>query len=154
MKRKGKLWNAFCSTENLLEAMRRAQRGKRFKDTVSNFNFNQERELLRLQSELIRGYYRCGAYRSFSIYEPKHRFISAAPYRDRVIHQAVCRIIDPIFEKGFIHDLYSNRKEKGAHRAVTRYQNFCRHNAYVLKCDISKYFASVDKQKLFGLICH
>ena len=152
MKRHGGLFEKFCSFENLLEAARKAQLGKRYQTTVSRFNFTVEQELFRLQKELVADTYHCGTYTNFYIYEPKQRYISAAPYRDRIIHQAICQVIAPIFEATFIADLYSNRVGKGTHRAADYYQKNCRLNAYVLKCDISKYFSSVDKLILFKLI--
>ena len=152
MKRHGKLFAEFCSFKNLLAASQAAQRAKRYAVSTSRFNFQLEQNLLRLRAALLDGTYRCGPYTNFYIYEPKQRFISAAPYVDRVVHHALCQIIGPIFEKTFVFDLYSNRASKGTHKAVDQYQRFCRLNPYVLKCDVSKYFASVDQAVLFEVI--
>lgn len=146
------LWDKICSFQNLLLAAQKAQKGKRFQDNVGRFNFNLEAELLLLQNELQNQAYQPGLYRSFYIYEPKKRMISAAPYRDRVVHHALCNIIEPIFDKMFIYDSYANRKEKGTHKAVNRFTEFCRKNKYVLKSDIKKYFPSIDHQILYDLI--
>lgn len=70
--------------------------------------------------------------------------ISAAPYRDRVVHHALCNIIEPLFERTFIFDSYANRKGKGTHRAIRRYQYYAQRYPYVLKCDIRKFFPSID----------
>jgi retron-type reverse transcriptase len=78
------------------------------------------------------------------IYDPKERMISAAPFRDRVVHHALCNVIEPVFEKTFIHDSYANRKGKGTHKAIERYQHYARRYRYVLKCDIKKFFPSLD----------
>jgi len=105
-----------------------------------------------LQDELIEKTYLPGPYKEFHISEPKLRLISAAPYRDRVVHHALCNIIEPIFDKTFIHDSYACRKGKGTHRAIDRFQLFARKTRYVLKCDIVKYFPSIDHEILYDLI--
>jgi len=138
------LFPLICSFENLLEASRKARKGKRSKTDVGRFEIELEKELLTVREELVSNRYSPGRYREFHVYEPKKRFISAAPYRDRVVHHAVCNIIEPIFERTFIHDSYANRKEKGTHRAILRYQRLCRRNKYLLKCDIKKFFPSID----------
>jgi len=142
------LFENIVAFDNLLLAAKKAQKGKRFKTGTARFNINLEREILQIRRELIDGTYIPGAYTEFFIYEPKKRMISAAPYRDRVVHHALCNVIEPIFDRRFIFDLYSNRKGKGTHRAVLRYQNFARKNKYVLKCDIRKFFPSIDHEIL------
>lgn len=144
MKTYSNLFESICSFENLLSAARKAQKGKRFRDNVGRFNANLENELIAIQSELLGKTYQPGRYRVFEIYRPKKRMISAAAYRDRVVHHALCNIIVPLIEKKFIFDSYSNRKGKGTHKAILRYQEFSRKNAFALKCDISKYFPSID----------
>ena len=144
MKTYNRLFNRICSFENLLLAARKAQDGKRFQEEVARFNFHLERELYRLQEELQTRIYRPGPYHEFHIYEPKLRKISAAPYRDRVVHHALCNVIEPIFDRTFIFDSYACRKGKGTHKAVDRFTEFCRKSDYVLKCDIKKYFPSID----------
>lgn len=86
------------------------------------------------------------------MYEPKRRKISAAPFRDRVVHHALCQVIEPIFEPTFIHDSYACRVNKGTHRAVERSQRFARQYRYVLKADIRKFFPSVDHAILLSLL--
>ena len=154
MKTYNHLFEQICSFENLLSAAKKAQKGKRSKQDVAMFNFRLEHELLKLQEELLNGTYQPGEYYEFYIFEPKKRMISAAPYRDRVVHHALCNVIEPIFDKSFIYDTYACRKGKGTHRAVERFTQFCRKNKYVLKCDIKKYFPSIDHEILYELICH
>ncbi len=88
MKRHGNLWPQVTDFGNLLAAARQAQRGKRTRANVLEFNYNIESQLPGLQIELLSQTYRPGAYRTFEIVEPKRRMISAAPYRDRVVHHA------------------------------------------------------------------
>ena len=146
MKRHGNLWGQVVSFEALLHAAEEARRGKRFRPAVAAFHFNQERELWKLHEELTTKTYRPGAYRSFFIYEPKERQISAAPYRDRVVHHALTGVLEPIFEKTFIADSYACRKGKGTHAGVNRCQEFARRFRYVLKADIQKFFPSLDHE--------
>ena len=148
MKTHKNLWPAVTSFQNLLLAARRAQRGKRFRRSTAEFNFNLESELLLLRRELLDRTYEPGPYRTFYIHEPKKRLISAAPYRDRVVHHAVCNVIEPLFERGFIDDSYACRVGKGTHAAVDRFQGYLRRLSFVLKCDVRKFFPSIDHEIL------
>lgn len=148
MKRFGNLWPEVTDFTNLLEASRKAQRGKRFREYTLSFNYNLETELFKLQEELLNKTYIPGRYRTFEIVEPKKRMISAAPYRDRVVHHALCNVIEPIFERTFIADSYANRAGYGTHRALRRFTGFARSSRYILQCDIRKYFPSIDHEIL------
>ncbi|MBP0004120.1 MAG: RNA-directed DNA polymerase [Cyanobacteria bacterium SBC] len=148
MKRYGNLYPQITDFSNLLAAAKQAQKGKRFRDSVLEFNYNLETELIRLQSELESKTYQPGEYRTFEIFEPKRRLISAAPYRDRVVHHALCNVITPIFERTFIDTSYANRTGFGTHRALRKFTQFARSSEYVLQCDIRKYFPSIDHQIL------
>jgi retron-type reverse transcriptase len=138
--------------DNLYRAYRAARRGKRDKLQVFAFEFAYEDEVLRLQEELATQVYCPGPYTSFHITDPKRRRISAAPFRDRVVHHALCQVIEPIFERRFIHDSYANRVGKGTHRALDRCQEFSRRYRYVLQGDIEQFFASIDHAILRGLL--
>ncbi|UJB69755.1 RNA-directed DNA polymerase [Acaryochloris sp. 'Moss Beach'] len=144
MRRVGNLWSQIIAFQNLLHAARQAQKGKRYQANVLQFNHHLETELFTIQSELATNTYTPGPYRTFEIFEPKLRLISAAPYRDRVVHHALCNIIVPVFEPTFIRDSYANRWGYGTHRAVQRFTQFARSSRYVLQCDIRKYFPSID----------
>jgi retron-type reverse transcriptase len=152
MKRYGNLWPAITDFDNLLKAARQAQQGKRFRDNVLAFNFALERELFTLQTELRDHTYQPGGYRTFEIKDPKPRLISAAPYRDRVVHHALCNVIVPLLEPTLIYDTYANRVGYGTHRALNRFTEFARRYRYCLQCDIQKYFPSIDHEILKGLI--
>jgi retron-type reverse transcriptase len=152
MKRYGHLWPRLIAFENLLRAAEQACRGKRFRPSVAAFHFRLEPELLRLQEELVNQTYQPGPYRTFTICEPKPRQISAAPYRDRVVHHALVNVLEPIFERRFIADSYATRKGKGTHAAVRRCQHFARRFRYVLKADVQKFFPSTDHGVLKALI--
>ena len=152
VKRQGNLWDRMISFESLLLAAHAAARGKRFKPGVARFVFDLERQLLLLHEELASKTYRPGPYRTFTIYEGKTRQISAAPFRDRVVHHALTGVLEPIFERSFIFDSYACRKGKGTHAAVDRCQQFARRYRYVLKADVRKFFPSIDHQILKTLI--
>ncbi|TVP65951.1 MAG: RNA-directed DNA polymerase [Leptolyngbya sp. LCM1.Bin17] len=152
MKRYGYLWQEVVDFSNLLAASRQAQKGKRFRDNILRFNYDLENQLIKLQQELLTQTYRPGDYTTFHVKEPKPRLISAAPYRDRVVHHALCNVIMPIFERTFIYDSYANRVGFGSHRALKRFTQFSRSSRYVLQCDIRKYFPSIDLAILKRLI--
>jgi len=126
------MYNALTSWNNLLLAYKKASAGKRGQANVAIFEYRLEDNLFRLQEELQQKAYRPGPYVNFHIHEPKHRLISAAPFRDRVVHHALCNIIEPIFERSFIFDSYANRVGKGTHRALDRCQEFARRFKYVI----------------------
>ena len=144
MKTYRNLYPKIANFENLYLAYRKARKGKRGKTPAAEFERRQEEELLALEEELIERKYQPGAYDNFLIHEPKKRLISAAPFRDRVVHHALCRVIEPIWEKRFIHDSYANRVGKGTHRAIDSAQKFARSYPYVLQCDVKQFFPSID----------
>jgi len=144
MKTYARLYPQLCSFENLYQSYRAARRGKRMHASVAAFEYDQEGELLRLRDELQARAWQPGPYHSFYIHDPKRRLISAAPFRDRVVHHALVNVIEPIWEARFIHDTYANRVGKGTHRALDRCQQFARRYRYALQCDIRQFFPSID----------
>jgi len=137
---------------NLLLAYRKASRGKRGKASAAGFEYRLADHLIDLQTDLLNQTYQPGGYVHFTIHEPKRRKISAAPFRDRVVHHALCSVIEPIFERRFIFDSYANRIGKGTHRAIDRLQTFARRWTYVLRCDIKQHFASLDHAILHNIL--
>lgn len=152
MKSYNNLYPAIISFTNLLRASEKARKGKRFKASCAAFELNLETELVRLFDDLEQMTYRHGRYRQFMVCDPKQRVISAAPYRDRVVHHALCNIVEPLFDRSFIHDTYACRTGKGTHKAVDRYTCYARKYRYVLKCDIRKYFHCIDHEILKGIL--
>ena len=142
------LFDRIASFEALHAAALRAAKGKRAKPGVAAFLANLEKEVLQLERQLRDGRYRPGRYKKIEIFDPKHRVVSAAPFRDRVVHHAFCAVCEPIFDRGFIHDSYANRKGKGTHRAVARYEKFRDAARYILRCDIYRYFPAIDHEIL------
>ena len=137
---------------NLWLAYQEAARGKRGHPDVAAFELYLGDELVRLEGELAAQTYHPGPYHSFYIHEPKKRLISAAPFRDRVVHHALCSASVPFFERRMIADSYANRPGKGTHRALDRCQHFSRRYAYCLPCDVRQYFPSIDHHLLEGIL--
>ena len=152
MKRHKHLFEEFCSLENLFAASREALKGKRCKPGVARYFAEQEKEVVALAEALRTGEYRHGTYRYFTIHEPKERVVAAAPFRDRVLHHAIVRMLEPIFERRFIEDSFACRKGKGTHAALRRAADFARRSRYALKCDVTKYFPSIDHLVLLRLL--
>jgi retron-type reverse transcriptase len=152
MKRCGYLWDGLISLRNLFRAAAKARRGKRDRSDVAAFHLRLEPELLALRDELAAGAYRPGPYRCFLVADKKPRLIAAAPYRDRVVHHALCNVLEPLWERSFDPDSYACRRGKGSHAAMRRAQQLARRSAYVWKADVRKFFPSVDRAVLRGLL--
>ena len=142
------LFDRIASFGALHAATLRAARGKRAKPGVAAFLANLEPEILRLERDLLTGNYRPGCYKTIEVRESKHRIVSAAPFRDRVVHHAFCAVCEPIFERSFIDDSYANRTGKGTHRAIARYEQYRDRFRQVLRCDVYRYFPAIDHQIL------
>jgi len=148
MKRYADLWPGLINWKNLLLAAKRARRGKRDRPVVQQFDFQLEWELLLLRSELEKGSYHPGPFRTHKIFRPKTRMISAAPYRDRVVHHAIMNVLEPILETHFYQHSYACRVRKGTHAASRHLQTLLRTYRYSLQFDIRKFFPSIDHDVL------
>ncbi len=153
------LYNRLCSPKNLRFAFRKARKGKTLRPYVIEFESRLEENLQTLQTELLFHTYRPRPLQSFILRDPKTRKISRSDFRDRVVHHALCNVIEPIFERRFIYDSYANRKGKGPLRALERFDVFKRkvsgnntRACFVLKADIRHYFDTVDHDILLSLI--
>lgn len=147
MRRIGNLKEEFLDFTNLYFAYGKAFRGTKSPEAYA-FAFQAEGEIFRLQKELREEVYHPAPYRYFTIYEPKERVISVAPFRDRVVHHALVNVLEPIYEARFIFHSYATRKNKGTHRAIEKAQKYLRNNHWYLKMDIRKYFDSIIHGKL------
>ncbi len=143
-RRHADLFERIASFSTLHEATARAVRGKRRKPGAAVFMANLERELLHLERQLQDGTWQPGRYVEIPIRDPKPRLVSAAPFRDRVVHHALCAVVAPILERSFIPDSYANRRGYGTHRAVARYEHFRDRHRHVLRADIWRYFPAID----------
>ena len=120
------LFQKLCSFDNLFEAYWNARRHKTRKPYVLEFEKDLQNNLFKLQWEFLTQTYSPHPLTTFTVRDPKTRKISAAHFRDRVVHHALCNIIQPIFESKFIHDTYANRKGKGTLAALKRFVFFVR----------------------------
>lgn len=156
---KRNLWQELCSYDNLLLAFKKARKHKTLKDYVIFFEKKLKNNLLMLRSELLLHCYSPKPLINFIIRDPKTRKISKSNFRDRIIHHALCNIIEPIFERSFIFDSYANRLGKGTLKAIERLNDFKRKVSknntlpcYMLKADIRRYFETVNHKVLMKVI--
>ncbi len=145
--------------ENLLEAWKEFRRGKRKKLDVLEFQADLIQQVMELHRDLVGQTYCHGGYHHFRISDPKSRDIHKASVRDRLLHHAIYRKLYPFFDRTFTHDSYSCRIGKGTHKAMNRFRAFAyqvsknhTRTAWVLKCDIRKFFASIDHEVLYGIL--
>jgi RNA-directed DNA polymerase len=147
------------SLENLLEAWKEFLNGKRSRSDVQQFERNLMSNLISLHQELTTKSYKHSSYEAFGVADPKPRSIHKASVRDRLLHHALYRKLCPFFDKTFIADSYSCRIGKGTHKAMERFNGFFNRmsdnhtkTVWVLKCDIRKFFASVDQSILMEIL--
>ena len=153
MKREDNLFEKICNIQNLHESYYKASKRKRQSAEYLGFRQNAEKKLEELRQDLLQENYTAAAYRQFTIIDPKERIISAAPFKDRIVHHAIINVLEPVFERQFIYHTYACRKGKGTH-AAARYAFKCAgHSEYFLKLDVRKYFDSIDHRVLKSLLC-
>lgn len=144
---------------NLFLAWKEFILGKRSKKDVQEFSRDLIDNILSLHENLVNMTYRHGGYHSFYINDPKRRHIHKACVKDRLLHHAIYRRLYPFFERTFIHDSYSCRLDKGVYKAIERLDDFAfklsKNNTktvYMLKCDIRKFFDSIDHKVLLHIL--
>jgi len=147
------------STNNLLEAWKEFSQGKRRRKDVQEFGRNLMDNMLSLRHDLVSGTYRHSPYEAFNISDPKPRNIHKASVRDRLLHHAIYRVLHPFFDTTFIAGSYSCRKGRGSHKAIDHFQSAAyqvslnhTRTVWVLKCDIRKFFASIDQAVLIRIL--
>jgi len=152
------LYDQVISFDNLLAAYYAARKGKRYRREVAVFAINLEENLLNIHNHLVWGSWQPGRAREFRIYEPKQRDIQAPPFADRIVHHALIGVVEPFFERRFIHHSYACRTGKGAQRACRAVQGMIRQTQrggatpWLVKADIKAFFASIDHDVLFRAI--
>ncbi len=152
------LYPQICKFNNIHLAYIKARRNKRYRPDVLKFTANLEQNLYDVQQKMLDKTYQTGNYRMFYVYEPKKRIIMALPFKDRIVHHAICNIIEPIFDSIFIYDSYACRKNKGIHEGSNRLTYFLRQAhkkwdiVYFLKCDVKQYFQNINHDVLFNIL--
>ncbi len=146
-----RLFDQIISIENLFDAWFDFSKGKRKRTDVQRFGLRLEENIFALHGDLVTGKWRHEVYQAFCVADPKPREIHKATVRDRVVHHAIVRAIESIFDQSFIYDSWSCRKGKGTHKSILRLHNNLeklnrkyRGNVWVLKCDIRRFFSSID----------
>jgi len=158
-----KIWHNFCSEiitlERVFKAWEEFSKGKKGKADVALFERNLEDNLFTLYELLKNKTYKHGPYKSFYIRDPKIRHIHKACVQDRVVHHLVSKVLEKIFEPTFYAHSYTCRKNKGTHKGIKAFIKLARKVSknntsplYVLKCDIKKFFASVDHGVLLKIL--
>lgn len=153
MKRIGNLYGKIIAKENLEIAYGKARRGKTWQDSIKRIDAKKEEYLEQLHQILKKKEFRTSEYKQKMIYEPKLRTIYILPfYPDRIVQHAIMNILEPIWDNRLIHDTYACRLNKGQHKGSRRCMEFVKRNKYCLKCDISKFYPSINHEKLFQII--
>lgn len=153
------LYENLYSFSNLVLAYGKAKKGKTKKDYVIEFGKNLDKNLLELNDELRNQTYNPKPLKTFILRDPKTRKISKADFRDRVVHHALVRVVEPIFDKTFIYDNCANRKRKGTLFAIKRFDKFQRKvtknlssKGYCLKADVRHYFQEIGHETLMKMV--
>lgn len=127
------LFDRIVAWGNIIAAWQEARKGKRRSAEVRAFESDLESNLVSLHEHLLRGTWQPGQPRRFMVRDPKWREITAPPFADRIVHHAIVRVIEPLFERRFIHDSYACRASKGTHAAVDRLHRYMRGAASIAR---------------------
>ena len=149
----------YLSYEKLMEAHKKARKGKSYRKEIIMFNLKQEEYIMYLLEKLRDKSYKHGGYKVFYITEPKVRKIEKSRYIDRVVHRwLVDNFLEPYFVPTFIESSYACISGRGMHKACLDAQNAMRHcknkwgTYYILKMDVTKYFENIDKEILISIL--
>ena len=153
------IYERIISLENLFLVWTEFRKNKQKKPDIQKFEYFLEQNIFVLHRQLSSLTYRHGLYKKFHIYDPKYRIIHRAAVKDRLVHHLVFKELYRIFEPVFIYHSYSSRLGKGTHLAVKNLtgslsqvsKNYTQ-TAYILKCDIKKFFQNINHQKLLAII--
>ena len=152
------IFEKIISLENLFAAWDKFKSDKQNKQDVQLFEWQLEQNIFQLHRDLRTKRYKHSAYSSFWIQDPKQRHIHKATVRDRVLHHAIFMILNPLFEESFISHSFSCRIDKGTHKGIKTLKGIARRvsgNArkpcFALKCDIKKFFDTIDHDILFAI---
>jgi len=153
MKRHGNLFSQIIELDNIWDAYRKARKGKSSKSAVKRFESSPEKRIIKIRDSLIYNTFTTSEYQTKWVHEPKPRLIYVLPFNpDRVVQHAIMNVVEPIWDKLFIDDSYACRVGKGIHAGSKRCMEFTRNYKYCLKCDISKFYPSINHDILFNII--
>ncbi len=156
MKRYGNLYGKITDSKNLYQAHLKARRSKSHYTAVQRVNEDPELYLVEIREMLLNKTFKTSPYIIKEIFEPKQRVIYKLPYYpDRIVHHAIMNVLQPLWDKMFIDDVYSAIPGRGLHAGLLRLGQFLRdkeHTQYCLKFDISSFYPSVDHDILLSII--
>jgi hypothetical protein len=153
MKRHGNLYDKITCSENLRLAYEKARRGKSRMHNVQRFEHDVDSNLERIRRSLVDKTFTTARYQVKKIYVPKERDIYVLPFSpDRIVQHAIMNVLEPVWDTTFIADSYACRTGKGIHAGSLRTMEFVRRYRYVLKCDIAKFYPSIDHDVLYGIV--
>ena len=155
MKRKDNLYENTYKMENILKAYNEVCRNTKNKRKVRNYKEYKCVYISRIYDVLKNRKYEVGPYNVFTIYEPKERRIVSQGLHDKVINHLVSReILMPSIIPCLVDENIASRKNMGTKRGyelLKKYHRICKvkyGEYYILKCDISKFFASISQSRL------
>jgi RNA-directed DNA polymerase len=155
MKRHSNLFSQIVELDNIRLAYQKARKGKSSKSAIKRFDKDPEKRIIEIRDSLINNTFTTSNYETKWVKEPKSRLVYVLPFNpDRVVQHAIMNILEPIWEKLFIDDSYACRIGKGIHLGSKKCMEFVRKYKYCLKCDISKFYPSVNHDILFDIIRH
>lgn len=154
------LFNAVVNIKNMELAYKKSMKGtNKYSVDAIEFASNETYNIQELRKSLIDGTYEFTAYKRFKVYEPKERIIDAPYHQDKVVQLAIDKVLKSIYQPSFIYDTYACLDNKGSHKATERVSEFLRkgnwyygEKSYIIKLDISKFFYSVDRGVLKGIL--
>lgn len=153
VKRYGNLWDKVITEENIRLSYEQAKLGKGRKHNIRKFNKNLDENLKRIREMLVKKTFHTAEYSTKTVFEPKKRTIYILPFDpDRIIQHAIMNVIIPIWESLFIEESYACREGKGMHKGSLKTMEYVRENKYCLKCDISKFYPSINHEILKNII--
>jgi retron-type reverse transcriptase len=135
--------------KEIYEAYLRCRKRKRNTINALHYEANLIENLCNLETSLNEGTYKPKRSVCFLATSPKLREVFAADFSDRVVHHLIVPLLEQIYEPLFIHDSYSNRKNRGIHRASKRAKHFMLGSKYYLQLDIKSFFYTINKDILF-----
>ena len=148
------LWDGFPTFDRLVRGFYRSASAKFDRDAVQRFHVALEYQILNIRESLIAETYKWGEYRRFWVMDPKLRLIESAPFRDRIVHQALVEVLDPVIDPTLYYHSYACRSGRGTHAAVRQLQTWVgnRPQWHFLQMDVTKFFPSIDRETLFKLV--
>lgn len=161
MKRKGNLYSSIYDFNNIISAYNEVCRNTRNERRVENLKEYKSVYISRIHSILKNKQYKVGPYNKFIVYEPKKRLIVSQNVQDKIVNHLVARyILYPAILPCLLDVNVASRKDMGTskglelasyfhQKCIIKYSTY-----YILKCDISKFFANINHDILKNKLLH